>query len=275
MEPRRPETKSSLLVTAILLMLSFSRLLLQLWIMLENTYIILFWVTYNRKTVYTLLKTVTMFLNYANLWLAAWLSIFYCLRIANFTHPLIAAMKGIMPVLLPWLLRLSLFSFCSSFPFSTDIINVHVKNSIPSPSSNSTEKLYFSGTNVVNLILTLYLGIFIPLSMFILAATLLMVSLKRHPQWMESNATGFRGPSMEAHMRAIKAISCFLSFYTFSTVALFLSMCSIFNANSSWNILCEIITAACLAGHSVLLILGNPGLKGAWTRSQHQVHLYL
>ncbi|XP_016050966.1 PREDICTED: taste receptor type 2 member 40 [Miniopterus natalensis] len=255
---------------SILLALSLSRLLLQIWMAVDTASSLLFPATYNRNAVYIPFKVIVMFLNYSNLWLAAWLTVFYCLKIANLAHRLFSAMRRKIPVLTPWLLRLTLLvSLGFSFPFSRDVFNVYVNSSVPGAPSNATERHYLAETNVANLALLYHLGILLPLATFVLAASLLITSLKRHALRMGSHATGSRDPSMEAHLGAIRAISYFFILYMFNAVALFLSTSNVFDASSAWDILCKVITAAYPAVHSVLLILGNPGLRRAWRRLRH------
>ncbi|XP_004608384.1 taste receptor type 2 member 40 [Sorex araneus] len=251
----------------ILLFLSVSRILLQIWMMVENTYSLLLWRAYSQNTVYTLFKVILMFLNYANLWLAAWLNVFYCLRIAHFTHRLFSLLRRKVVALMPWLLRLSLLAcLCFSLPFSRDIFQVYANSSVPVPTLNATEKKFFYETNLAGLVLLMYLGICVPLVLFVLAAALLILSLRRHSRLMRSKASGSRDPSMEAHLGAIKALSYFLVLYILNAIALFLSMSNLLGPTSTWNIVCKVIMAAYPAGHSVLLILSNPGLRRAWKR---------
>ncbi|XP_068943108.1 taste receptor type 2 member 40-like [Petaurus breviceps papuanus] len=261
---------------SILTVLSCSRILLQFWMMMENTYSLLFRLSYSQNTVYKTFKVIFMFLTYSNLWFAAWLSVFYCVKIANFTHPLFLRLRWRIAGLMPWLLCLSVFiSFFCSLPLTKDIYNVYINTSIQASSSNTREKKYFTETNVVNLAIIYNLTIFIPLIMFICAATLLIISLKRHTLQMKSNAQGIRNPSMEAHLGAIKAISFFLLLYIFNFVALMLYMANVLNTNSFGSVLCRIIMAAYPAGHSILLIFGNPKLRRTWKKLQNNVKVNL
>ncbi|XP_006861338.1 PREDICTED: taste receptor type 2 member 39-like [Chrysochloris asiatica] len=260
----------------ILFFLSSSRIALESFMMLEILLSSAFPSLYYLDVVNDTFKVSFMFLNYCSLWFAAWLSFFYFVKISDFSHPLFLKLKWRLSGWVPWLLWLSvLTSLGYSVLFSENIYAVDCSNSFPMRSSNSTHKKYFMETNMVNLVLLYNLGIFPPLIIFILAATLLIVSLRRHALHMESNATGSRDPSMQAHLGAIKSISYFLILYIFNAITLFLYMSNIFQINSPWNILCKVFMAAYPSGHSVLMILDNHGLRRAWKRLKYQVHVYL
>ena len=259
----------------ILLCLGVSRIGLQSLMMLELTLSSTSPQFYNDDVMYHAFRGCFMFLNHCSLWFAAWLSFFYFVKVADFSYPLFLKLKWRISGLMPWLLQLSVFASLGQSVLFFQNIHTMNCNSIFAPRSfNSTRKKSFAEATVINLVLFLNLGLFIPLVMFILAATLLIISLKRHILHMKSNATGSRDPSMEAHLGAIRAISYFLILYIVKVLALFLYMSNFFDINSPFNILCKIIMAAYPAGHSILMIQDNPGLKRAWKRLQAQVHLY-
>lgn len=262
----------------ILFFLSTSRITLQSFMMLEMIFSSTssYYYHYYEDTVYDIFRVSFTFFNYCSLWFSAWLSFFYFVKIANFSCPLFLKLKWRISGLMPWLLWLSvLFSLTSSILLGKDIYTKYCNNSFSISSSNFTKKLYFTETNVVNLAFFYNLGILIPLILFILAATLLIVSLKKHTLNMENNANSSWDSRIEAHIRAIKETTYILFLYIFNAVALFLFASNIFANNSFWNILFEIIMAAYPAGDSVLLICDNPGLRRTWKQLYLQIHRYL
>ncbi|XP_036036482.1 LOW QUALITY PROTEIN: taste receptor type 2 member 39-like [Onychomys torridus] len=261
--------------TRILLLLSISRIGFQTIVLVETTFST-FKGFFFSSVSYSISRVSFVFFNYCGLWLAALLSFFHFVKIANFSYPLFLKLKWRISELMPWLLWLSVFiSFSSSMFFCKDTYIVYNNNSVSFNIFNFTIKRYFIEFNVVSVACLFSLGILPPLIMDIAAATLLIFSLRRHTLNMRNSVTGSRDLSTESHRRAIKETSCFLFLYISNAAALFVYMSNIVNASFFWSILLRIILPSYPAGHSVLLIQNNPGLRRAWKRLQSQTHQYL
>ncbi|XP_075810019.1 taste receptor type 2 member 39-like [Microtus pennsylvanicus] len=259
--------------TRILLLLSIFRIGFQSIILVETTFFI-FKDSFYDSVSYCFSKVSFVFLNYCDLWFTALLSFFHCVKIANFSYRLFLKLKWRISGLMPWLLCLSVFiSLSFSVFFCKDTYIVYNNNSQSSNIFNLT--MYMIETNVVNVASLLSLGILPPLIMSTAATTLLIFSLRRHTLHMRNSATGSRDPSRESHMRAIKETSCFLILYISNAAVLFVYMSNVVNASFFWSVALKIVLPSYPAGHSILLIQNNPGLRRAWKQLQSQIHLYL
>ncbi|XP_048193685.1 taste receptor type 2 member 39 [Perognathus longimembris pacificus] len=259
----------------ILVFLSVSRIVLNSLMILEISLVSTFSLTFFKDRFYTLFKISFIFLHYCGLWFPAWLSFFYFMKIANFSSSLFLKLKWRISGWIPRLLWLSvLISFSCSLVFCKDTITLFNDDSHGIRFHNSTKGLSHIKTNMTIVALFISLSILVPLIIFIVAATMLIISLKRHTLHMKSRATGSRDPRMEAHIGAIKATSYFLILYFFNAVTLFLAISDIFKNSSFWTILLRISLITYPTAHSVLLIQDNPGLKRAWRKLQSQIHLH-
>ncbi|NXA29059.1 T2R40 protein, partial [Ibidorhyncha struthersii] len=257
----------------IMIFLSLSRFLLQSWMMLDLFLSLFCETSYYEENLFVIFKTVFMFLNYSSLWFAAWLSVFYCIRVASFTQSFFIWLKQRISSLVPWMLiTSSLFSFATSLPFAWDIYNVHDNFTAPLAVTNSSERRVTMKASLFLVVLLCNAGIALPLIVFVVSSILLIRSLWIHTRQMKNNATGFWDPSLEAHIGAIKSVFSFLILYVTYFISLVLILSNTFLPLSIEEAICIAVMAACPAGHSMVLIWSNPKFRELPARILHHVN---
>ncbi|XP_053880124.1 taste receptor type 2 member 40-like [Malaclemys terrapin pileata] len=254
----------------ILAVLAFSRFCFLLKTTLQTFCSTFYPEIYYLHSVFQAFRAVTWFLNSSNQWFAACLCVFYCVKIANFSHPLFIWLKFKISRLVPWLLLGSvLFSLFSSLPFLNAIYKIECND------FNSSLKRHYNAKNVtvetsVSQVLSICgTGFSMAFTIFIISASLLLFSLWRHTQQMQNNSSSFRSPCMEAHIQAMKTIVSFFLINIVNFIALLTLLTNIYQETSPASIACTIIVDACPSVHSVILILSNPKLKKTLIKVLH------
>ncbi|XP_036615180.1 taste receptor type 2 member 41-like [Trichosurus vulpecula] len=242
----------------ILISLSASRLCL-LWLgIIYNFYNFLHHPQYSKEFTHPYYGIYFDFLNMLTMWLATWLSVLFCVKIANFTHPIFLWLKWRIKGLVPWFL---LFSLIISFIFSV-LFLVANKSLYQAFSGNVTlhgltrklEIQYFVPSKLITLL--------IPFSLFVFSLVLLITSLWRHSWRMKHIANSAQDPSFQAHTRALKLLVSFLVLYTLSFMFFFIDATfSGFGIIWYWPWQIVIYLFTCI--HPFIFILGNSQLGGA------------
>uniref|UniRef100_A0A669QDS5 Taste receptor type 2 n=1 Tax=Phasianus colchicus TaxID=9054 RepID=A0A669QDS5_PHACC len=185
----------------IMIFLGLSRSFLQFWMMRDFFPSIFCQLSFHKENLFVTF-IVTGFYNSSSFWFAAWLSVFYCIKVASFTQSFLICLKQRISSLTPWMLTASsLFSFATSFPFSWDNCNTHSNFTTPFTVTNSSERIVTRKTKSLVLI------------MLVFSSVLLIRSLWRCTRQMQNNAGGFRDPSLAALIGAIKTVFSFLLLY--------------------------------------------------------------
>ncbi|XP_005300616.2 taste receptor type 2 member 7-like [Chrysemys picta bellii] len=252
----------------ILTSLGISRFFLQCMININN---ILTHLRQDMNELCTILRIVTVFwifLTTLNLWLATCLSVFYCVKIANFSQSLFLWLKLRISGLVPQLLMGSfLVSLVICLPSINTIDRKYIDHSMNNLSGNTTGECRYKVDFSSRFFISSMLGYTSPFIIFIISSILLIKSLWRHSKRMEKTTSTSRDTVTEAHVRAIKGLISFIFFYISYFVALvifLLELCTI-----STYYVWIVIMGAYPSGHSVILILGNPKLKRVAVRAFH------
>ncbi|TEA25170.1 hypothetical protein DBR06_SOUSAS1010050, partial [Sousa chinensis] len=130
------------------------------------------------------------FTNHLSIWLATCLSVFYCLKVASFSHPTFLWLKWRVSRLVVWMLLVP----CS---YHVAVPGIDGTGNVTEPlrkKRNEYKLIHFLGT----------LWDLPPLIVSLASYFLLILSLGRRMRQVQQNFTGSRYPSTEAQKRAIK-----------------------------------------------------------------------
>ncbi|XP_052028888.1 taste receptor type 2 member 103-like [Apodemus sylvaticus] len=216
----------------------------------------------------TISWTVT---NHFSVWFATCLSIFYFLKIANFSNSIFLTLKWKVKKVVSVTLVVSLIILFINI-IAIDIFPERFQvNILQNCSTNNILKTY----RLFLFISTMYT--LIPFTVSLTMFLLLIFSLWRHVKNMHHNATGSRDVSTEAHIKGLQTVVIFLLLYTVFFMSL-LSQSLNINIQSS-NLLSHVLRSIGIAFpsvHSCVLILGNSKLRHAslsvilWLRCKYK-----
>ncbi|XP_020006951.1 taste receptor type 2 member 113-like [Castor canadensis] len=234
-----------------------------IWVVLLDWWVsVLFptlWMTGKMMRIIYISWTVT---NHFCHWLATSLSIFYFLKIANFSNSIFFYLKfRVQKVVLVTMMVSLVVLFWNIVAINTYMdmrMDGCKRNTSYSNSSSNYAQLskLFSFTNPMFM--------FIPFSVSGTTFLLLIFSLLRHLKKMQHNANGSRDASSLAHIKALQTVTASLLLYTIFFLSLFIKVWSSeVQQRYLIHLFVRNVGVAFPSGHSFVLILGTSKLRRA------------
>ncbi|XP_036311260.1 taste receptor type 2 member 10 [Pipistrellus kuhlii] len=256
------KNKNFSVIGLILIGLATSRIFL-IWIIIIDGFIKLFSPhLYSSGILTEPITYAWIFISHLSILFASSLSIFYLLKIANFSHHIFLWLKYRINRVLPLLMGLMSVSWLFTFPQIVKIIDdFEIGN------RNKTWPLTVSKIEYVTNHILLNLGVIFLFTLCLISCLLLIISLWRHNRQMQSSALAVKDSSTKAHVKAMKVLisSLILLILHFVGITLELSCFSVPESKLLFIFgMATTITYPC--GHSFLLILGNSKLKRAFLK---------
>ncbi|XP_002722216.1 taste receptor type 2 member 14-like [Oryctolagus cuniculus] len=220
-----------------------------------------------------MIHIIWMVTSHFSIWLATSLSIFYFLKIANFSNSIFHYLKWRVEKVISVTLLVSLVILFLNIAFlntDTDVWVAGYKRNVTN-SSSSKDSLNFSR----HFLLHYMIFTIIPFTLSLTAFILLIFSLWRHLRKKQLNATAPRDARTKAHLQGLQAVVAFLLLYTFFFLSLLIQvLISDLQEKNVIISLCHVLAMAFPSGHSYILILRNKKLRQAslsmlwWLRSR-------
>lgn len=248
---------------AILLGLGASRLCQQCLGLLYNLYYFFHLFDFSKTLARQLVSLHWEFFNSSTFWFGTWLSVLFCVKIANFSHPAFLWLKWRLPALVPWLLlgsvlisfMVTLLFFWGNFSVYQAFLGNKVSGNISDKEWNwRLETHYFMPLKLVTMS--------IPCSLFLVSILLLIASLRRHSLRMQDHGRDPQERGNQVHSRALKSLTCFLVLYALSFMSLVVDATVFITSDSRWYWPWQISVYLCMSVHPFVLISSNLKLRG-------------
>ncbi|XP_069904450.1 taste receptor type 2 member 13-like [Oryctolagus cuniculus] len=205
-----------------------------------------------------LINVAAAMANHFSMWMAMILSLFYFLKIANYSNPIFLHLKYRVEMVVKALLLGNLAFLIVNFI----ILGIYVDSQLHLLKKNLTSSYERNIIEKLPKLMTFTVGSFIPFSVSLNSFLLLIFSLRKHLKNMKVNRTGLRDPSVKAHIRAMKSVVAFLLLFAIYFLNILITT---FPSEAMKNrfvpLLCQTIANVYPTVHSLLLILENSKLR--------------
>ncbi|XP_054446909.1 taste receptor type 2 member 10 [Pteronotus mesoamericanus] len=251
--------KKCSVIGLILIGLATSRMFL-IWIIITDGFIkALSPDTYSHGNLIEYISYLWVIINHSSVFFATTLSIFYFLKIANFSHRVFLCWKHRINKVFSLLMGLLLMSWLFIFPSLIKTINDYkAKNKNITWYLNASKNDYITYQFLCNLEIIFFF------TLSLVTCFLLIISLWRHNRHMQSNVLGVRDSSSEAHVRAIKVLISFSILLILHFIGIVIEIsCNLVPEKKVLMMFGVTISALYPWGHSFILILANNKLKQA------------
>ena len=238
---------------AIVTAMAVSRIVLLCVMLIHWYYILLHPALYSLK-VRTIVHVAWTISNHYSTWLATSLSIFYLLKIANFSSLTFLHLKWrVKSVVLMMMLGTSAILF-----FQVAVLSIDETIQTSEYERNITEKTKLRDILHLSNMTLLTLTNFIPFTMSLISFLLLIFFLWKHLRKMQLNGKRSQDPSTKVHMKAMQTVISFLFLFATYTLTVILT---IWNSNELQKELVQMLFQALAITypsiHSFILIWTN------------------
>ncbi|XP_074125659.1 taste receptor type 2 member 3 [Sminthopsis crassicaudata] len=253
----------------IIMNLAFSRIILHCVLIFDSIVLMFGLDFYYEVTLTTIREACWTFSNYLSIWLSTCLSVFYCLKIAVFSHPAFLWLKWRISRVIPCILLVCVLFFffntvllIKKYYIAFALLKMRALNII-----NYTENVRRKQRELYVFHFINFLWTLVPFITSLFSCFLLILSLRRHTRAMGHRTIAPRDMSTTAHVRATKAMFSYFLLFVFYFVIQFIGTSTILLKDTKVLIMIiELVAPVYPSVHSFILILQNKTLKEAFLK---------